>query len=376
MNTSESDSTTSGKHNTNQKIFLTCVSCRGTPPDEKPLSACSQCQHAMYCSRACQVKDWPLHKPTCSKYFRLVSRPGAGLGLQATLPIVRGQELMREACVLRCPNGYAAPTEQEADQLHQQCIAERFAKLKPKQQQGFRNLSSWDKYNNPTTHEKTLYGIYQTNSLRLTGEQDQADGAVFLGFSRMNHSCASNVHHFWRSDLQKLVLHATCDIAPGQELLVNYGPTEFQDTAGRQAHLAETFGFTCQCTMCCNRSSSDDNSDKHMRELAQRCSALNDGAYLKQGKFAEALESIDTCIALMKQQQVALGKYKQFLDLGYRISRVCLKDTTLAKAYLEQKLNVVQICEGVTSPGALEMQQQLLSLDASQPWNASNPRIA
>lgn len=28
-------------------------------------SKCARCGHSWYCSRACQKKDWPLHKTVC-----------------------------------------------------------------------------------------------------------------------------------------------------------------------------------------------------------------------------------------------------------------------------------------------------------------------
>ncbi|PRP73652.1 zinc finger MYND domain-containing protein 10-like isoform 2, partial [Planoprotostelium fungivorum] len=40
-----------------------CGSC-GTP---NPTKKCSRCQSVGYCSRECQVKDWPNHKGQCTK---------------------------------------------------------------------------------------------------------------------------------------------------------------------------------------------------------------------------------------------------------------------------------------------------------------------
>jgi tetratricopeptide (TPR) repeat protein len=43
---------------------LTCAAC-GIPG--KNLSACGACRKTRYCGRACQQKDWPLHKISCKK---------------------------------------------------------------------------------------------------------------------------------------------------------------------------------------------------------------------------------------------------------------------------------------------------------------------
>lgn len=41
-----------------------CTVCLAVPPDAT-LSPCGQCRAARYCSRACQVKHWPVHKLAC-----------------------------------------------------------------------------------------------------------------------------------------------------------------------------------------------------------------------------------------------------------------------------------------------------------------------
>lgn len=56
--------------------YRVCNGC-GAPenPSTTPLQLCSRCKDALYCSRDCQMGDWPEHKRSCSKnekvYFKL-----------------------------------------------------------------------------------------------------------------------------------------------------------------------------------------------------------------------------------------------------------------------------------------------------------------
>ncbi|GFH48325.1 hypothetical protein CTEN210_04801 [Chaetoceros tenuissimus] len=46
-----------------------CTNCMKTHADiGSKLSVCSKCKSAYYCSRECQVKDWPKHKRMCKHY--------------------------------------------------------------------------------------------------------------------------------------------------------------------------------------------------------------------------------------------------------------------------------------------------------------------
>lgn len=43
-----------------------CASCsRTTGASGAPMKRCSKCHDTLYCSRVCQLKDWPSHKTTC-----------------------------------------------------------------------------------------------------------------------------------------------------------------------------------------------------------------------------------------------------------------------------------------------------------------------
>jgi hypothetical protein len=49
-------------------VVACCLACSKTSGEGGvTLSKCSRCQEARYCSRACQIKDFPRHKKICKK---------------------------------------------------------------------------------------------------------------------------------------------------------------------------------------------------------------------------------------------------------------------------------------------------------------------
>jgi hypothetical protein len=302
-----------------------------------------------------------LHRPTCSKVFELFdsTEVNGGKGLRATSDFKAGDEISRESAVMRCPNGHPAMSVAEAEEMHRQCVSDRFKSLTAKNQRAVMDLSFLDKYNNSETGEVTRsYGIYQTNSLVLTGK-DAGDGAIFLAMCRANHSCRPNVHFCWREDIQKLLIMALKDIAVGDELYGTYGPPEPMETAGRREHLSKEFGFNCMCSMCV--AADEDGGDTRMREVKRLCDEVRTLVLL--GNHAEAIDSIDRCLVLLTEQgigeEAGVGA-RQLLNLAYQLALMGLKDKELARTYLERELKIVDTFEGVGSPVSLAIQEKLV----------------
>ena len=173
-----------------------------------------------------------------------------GKGLRATANIREGAEIHREGAALRAPNGHAAASREAALALHKQCVLARFDRLPAAARDALMVLYSRDTYNDADDNA-TIYGVFQTNSVRLSG-RDECDGGVFLVMCRMNHACRPNVAYIWRPDLQKLLLVAKRDISAGEELYTTYlsRGVGMDTTAERRAHLLREFGFHCMCGLC------------------------------------------------------------------------------------------------------------------------------
>jgi len=65
----------------------TCQCCGKAEKRVGKLKSCTRCKAAFYCSKECQVKDWPSHKKICKKAAAIEPRTGPyDLVEGATLP--------------------------------------------------------------------------------------------------------------------------------------------------------------------------------------------------------------------------------------------------------------------------------------------------
>lgn len=214
--------------------------------------------------------------------------PHRGKGLRALRSFACGDLIFQEAATIRVLNCHAASSLQEAQEMHAHDVQTSFNKLTTAQQTAVMNLSICDKWlldENQRGESPRLNGIFQTNSFRLndndfTGKEQQSYGGLFLQLARINHSCHPNVKHTWRPDLGNVILiHATRNVAIGDELLISYMPRHYNyyestidandnDNAAemmlqqssnttaqtngevRRAFLRDEFSFECRCQVC------------------------------------------------------------------------------------------------------------------------------
>ena len=50
------------------KLQVVCFRCGNTAQQGQKYSLCGQCGCARYCSKDCQLADWPVHKSFCKGY--------------------------------------------------------------------------------------------------------------------------------------------------------------------------------------------------------------------------------------------------------------------------------------------------------------------
>ena len=73
-------------------------------------------------------------------------------------------------------------------------------------------------------------------------------GLLYHTISLFNHSCRSNIDHFYSGPYQRV--YALRDIKPGEELCHCY-ITAMMPYCYRQAELLNSYNFECDCPVCC-----------------------------------------------------------------------------------------------------------------------------
>lgn len=204
-----------------------CAHCYQQQAGE-PLLRCSQCSKRCYCSD-CRTTDWnSCHQRwygaagEIDEAFEVCNIPGKGLGLFALRPLKRFDAVMIERPLITTtyPRFSSLPAPAVAA-LEALCPA------------------------GAPVQRKIV-----TNQVALASSEDDGSG-VFVTMSHSNHSCVSNVEHYFLEAQGVMLLTACRDIAANEELCIAYLYPQEVATAVRRRQLRTYWGFDCTCAGCC-----------------------------------------------------------------------------------------------------------------------------
>lgn len=305
----------------------------------------------------------PISSPDDFEVFDIPIMGGGYMkGIRAARQFHCGEEILRETAILRLPGTQSGRTIQEANLKHSNAVRRSFHQLHHDTQDAMMELSSCDE----TEETKTPQGIYSTNSFQLTSQDntdDDDDGpctsGLFLTVARINHSCRPTAHHFWRVDLEQMLVFATRDIDVGEEICTMYGPSESLNTAGRREYLYDRFSFRCMCTMC--EEANVTGGDDRMTEIHSLQEDID--LLAVTGECDLALSAIQRCLQLMKLQGIGSGVFtKPLLRYGYEMS-LRTNDLPGSQRYLLEELLAIQQSEGTDSRRALCIMEYVNSIE-------------
>jgi SET and MYND domain-containing protein len=269
------------------------------------LRRCGKCQQVWYCSRTCQVEDFPLHRVECREATALFVAGGedrregqrnARLLIRTYLELVRKQQASIKqdeeddpynSCrLVPSPNSHSSGTT-NADSAVCACSSRHFQQLQPSatamldpdERQSLQLALEVLQRQETMLHTKMGVEIGSTAaSLLLLKQQLESmlrrfrvnnfgmvddmlhlvGGGVYPLAALLNHSCAPNcLLRYMQGGIVEIV--AARNITEGEELTHSYVEL-VAPTQTRQERLKEIYGFTCDCPRC--QQSGDDSSSQ------------------------------------------------------------------------------------------------------------------
>ncbi|CAI5719262.1 unnamed protein product [Hyaloperonospora brassicae] len=229
--------------------------CSACFASQVPLSRCTGCRVARYCSRRCQQLDWPQHRGECPAWRSIpAARASATVLLVTRLcfklfqsPAVRDKE-ERNAVLKLCHHldDHSATKRRVFDDMTQLVLLllARYRATATQQSPSFETLESDLK-----TEIPQLFGRVNCNAFSIAnGVTNEVLGiGLFPKGALLNHDCDPNSIVSFKG--HEMVVHVVKDVAVGQELTVSYVEL-LQSTQARRRELKESYFFDCQCARC------------------------------------------------------------------------------------------------------------------------------
>lgn len=325
----------------------TCDVCGGAAR-----SHCSKCNTVHYCGRECQLAAWPIHKWVCNSCVRIAKGPadgaddGRGARLVALKGFKEGNELVRERPFARIEHERAIAGSDAEAKRHGEAMWDAHVLTMPPGPERDLLYGLSDAWNDPPT----AGGIARTNCVPLGDNNDSEGSGLFALICRANHSCHPNARYIWRHDLQRELLLAVRDIAPGDEVVVTYR-TSMEQRLVRQAKLTQQFRFECKCELCAS-------DDVHVDELLQHIGNMD--AEIPQVAFANPKQAIRMAIkAIELCEKVGMGSALWTKRLWHDAHQIAAKIGNHADAdrYYKKAHALALLCEGGNSPGGVRLKR-------------------
>ncbi|OMJ25268.1 Histone-lysine N-methyltransferase SMYD3 [Smittium culicis] len=245
------------------RLHLNCSNCllyklkAKSITNKSNLKRCSTCKSVYYCSRECQLADWPLHKLECkllSKHKKI------SISIRLVLRIL---VLLND------------PKNSFDSQLIENSLESHFSRHSNDQILNISNLARLVISLNEDLQFSSLSNksitllflkIYVNAFCLIDSELDNIGIGLFTTGFLFNHSCAPNCFASFSGN--SLYLRALTPIIPGEELTISYlDQTMYYKT--RQAVLEKNYFFKCNCSLCSQQKNNNDQHSYHADDIPE-----------------------------------------------------------------------------------------------------------
>lgn len=248
-----------------------CATCLVSANDtaEGRLKRCSGgCEFTYYCSKECQVQDFPVHKHTCKKYSKVVNRARQLFSiricstrnsedplssLENDFPFedfMLGRKVYIKVCndaKIPIKEKTLAPLPESLQLLSDNLPSMDYCQVESVLAQVLSNSFDLDS-NESISFFKSLLAKFRCNNFGIQSMlQEVIAHGIYPEGAILNHSCDPNAILLYEG--AKQVIRTIKPLKEGEELFHSYtdlcNPTHI-----RRQHLQRTYGFDCNCERC------------------------------------------------------------------------------------------------------------------------------
>lgn len=300
---------------------------------------------------ALQSRSSTPQNPHASK-FEIKPIPGRGLGIVATAPLYRGDQLYSLTPIIAVQDD-AMQFLPVPDLLLLMAIS--LSRLPFKTQAQFWTMHAQFGGN-------AIYDRITTNAYNMPlGSALEHFWAAQPEISRINHDCRPNAaNHFDAGALMQNV-HVLRPIGVGEEVTVSY-LTPLLGYEERKKRIAKQWGFECTCSLCASTESFRNASDDRLGVMADLEARLDDIAATRTGSTGMA----ELLIALYELERldgaVADGYMYAALEYAY------IGDVNAARKYAARAMEATALWRGTTHPYYRSLRTLWESPEAHKSW--------